>query len=117
MQDTQPQESHDDASQESSWSSAVKLSRKVRELAERSSRALKAGAQPDPQNQAGSTDVVHDLRDLDDQVARLQQKIHTRRLGVLIPWVDALRQRLRDRLNNMGKTGAQCNTKPPNSSQ
>jgi hypothetical protein len=117
MQNTQPQESHDDASQESSWSSAAKLSRKVRELAQRSSRAIKAGAPLDPQNQARSTDNIHELRDLDDQVGRLQQKIHTRRLGGLIPWVDALRQRVRDRLNTMRKTGAQCSTKPPNSSQ
>jgi hypothetical protein len=101
MKNTQPQESHDDASQESTWSGAAKLSRKVRELAHRSSRALKANPQqPDAQNQAGSTDAVHDLGDLKDQVARLQQKIHARRLGALIPWVDALKLHLHVRLNS-----------------
>jgi hypothetical protein len=104
MKNTQPQESHDDASQESTWSSAAKLSRKVRELAHRSSRALKARAQrPDFQNQAGSTDDVHDVGDLNDQVARLQQKIHARRRGALIPWVDALKKRVDMRLNSTRK--------------
>jgi hypothetical protein len=114
MKNTQPQESHEDTSQESSWSSAVKLSRKVRELAYRSSVALKAGTSPDGRNPADSTD---NLRDLDDQVARLQQKIHARRLGVLIPWVDALKQRIHDRLNNSRKACAQCNPKHPKSRQ
>jgi hypothetical protein len=118
MKNTEPQELYDDASQESTWSSAAKLSRKVRELAHRSSRALKAGAQqPDYQNQAGSTDVVHDLGDLNDQVARLQQKIHARRLGALIPWVDALKQRVHDRLNIARKAGAQCEAQPPKSAE
>jgi len=112
MKNTQPQESHDDTNDGSTWSNAAKLSRKVRELAHRSSRALKAGTQPDPQNQAGSTHILHDLRDLDDQVARLQQKIHARRLGGLIPWVDALRQQVHDRLNGARKAEAQCEAKP-----
>jgi len=115
MKNTQPQELHEDASQDSTWSNAAKLSRKVRELAHRSSRVLKAGTQPDPQNQAGSTDILHDLGDLDDQVARLQQNIHARRLGALIPWVDALKQRIHDRLNSTRKAGAPCDAKPPES--
>jgi hypothetical protein len=103
---------NDDTTDGSTWSNAAKLSRKVRELAHRSYHALKAGTQPDPQNQAGSTDIIHDLRELDDQVARLQQKIHARRLQALIPWVDALKQQVHDRLNNAKKAGARCNTKP-----
>ena len=43
-----------------------------------------------------------DLNELRSQVARLQQKIHDRRLGVLIPWVDALRRQLEDRLGSSG---------------
>ena len=50
-------------------------------------------------------DVLQDLRDLRDQVARLQQKIHDRRLDALIPWVDALRQQVDDRLSPRRKGG------------
>jgi hypothetical protein len=112
MKNTQTQESHEDTSQDSSWSSAAKLSRKVRELALRSYCALKRGTQPDPQNQAGSTHIIDDLGNLHDQVARLQQKIHARRLAALIPWVDALKQQIHDRLTNARKAGAPCDTKP-----
>jgi hypothetical protein len=97
MTNTQPQELHEDATQDSSWSNASKLGRKVRELANRSSSALKAGTQADAQTQAVSRDILLDLR---DQVARLQQKIHARRLGALIPWVDALSQRVDERLHS-----------------
>jgi hypothetical protein len=97
MTNTQPQELHEDATEDSSWSNASKLSRKVRELANQSYRALNAGTQADAQTQAVSRDILLDLR---DQVARLQHKIHARRLGALIPWVDALSQRVEDRLAN-----------------
>jgi len=93
----QPQDLHEDATQDSTWSNAPKLSRKVRELANRSYVALKAGTQADAQTQAVSRDIRLDLR---DQVARLQQKIHTRRLGALIPWVNALSQRVEERLRS-----------------
>jgi hypothetical protein len=63
-------------------------------MALRSHRALKAGAQ------LSSEDIWEELRDLRDQVARLQQKIHSSRLGILIPWVDALRQQVEDRLRH-----------------
>jgi SMC interacting uncharacterized protein involved in chromosome segregation len=99
MTNAQPQELHEDLSEGSSWSSASKLSRKVRELAHRSYRALKA----DAQSQDGFTDIQQDLRDLRDQVARLQQKIHARQLSALIPWVDALRQQVEARLDNAGR--------------
>ena len=42
----------------------------------------------------GAEDIAKDLRDLCAQVARLQRKIHDRRLDALIPWVDALRRRV-----------------------
>jgi len=44
-----------------------------------------------------------DLLDLRDQLARLQQKIHTRKLSALIPWVDALKQQVDDRIGDAGK--------------
>jgi hypothetical protein len=62
----------------------------VRELAQRSYRVLKAGRQPDGLGQAGAEDISEDLRDLRAQIARLQRKIHDRRLNGLIPWIDAL---------------------------
>jgi hypothetical protein len=43
------------------------------------------------------------LADLRNQLARLHQKIHERRLGVLIPWVDALRRQVEDRLGESEK--------------
>ena len=80
MTNTETQELHEDASQDSTWSNAAKLSRKVRELAHRSYLALKARTQPDAQARAGPEGIADDLRDLRDQVARLQQKIHERQL-------------------------------------
>ncbi len=100
MTNTQPEELHEDTSEDSTWSNASKLSRKVRELAHRSYRVLKPAKQPDAPAQASPDDIAEDLRDLRDQVARLQQKIHARRLGALVPWVDALRQQVEDRLSN-----------------
>ena len=100
MPNTQPEEWHDDTSDDSTWSNAPKLSRKVRELAHRSYRMLKSGKQSDAPSPASPGDIAEDLRDLRDQVARLQQKIHARRLEGLVPWVDALRRQVEDRLGN-----------------
>ena len=88
---------------DSSWSSAPKLSRKVRELAHRSFHAIHSGSQAVAETQARSQDVLQDLRDLRDHVAWLQHKIHARKLDSLIPWVDALRRQVDDRLGNSGK--------------
>jgi hypothetical protein len=88
---------------ESTWSSASKLSRKVRELANRSFHALKAGPQHVALTEARSNDILQDLRDLRDQIARLQRKIHERNLESLIPWGDALKQKVDDRLVHTGK--------------
>jgi hypothetical protein len=88
---------------DSTWSNAPKLSRKVRELAHRSFHALKPGSDPVARTPAGPTDILEDLRDLRDQLARLQHKIHARKLVALIPWVDALKQQVDDRLGHSGK--------------
>ena len=96
-------ESLPDAGQDSTWSSAPKLSRKVRELALRSYRAVHCEPRPDRLKNAGPEDAEQDLADLRNQLARLQQKIHERRLGVLIPWVDALRRQVEDRLGGSEK--------------
>jgi hypothetical protein len=117
MTNTQPQELHEDAAQDSTWSNAPTLSRKVRELAHRSYLALKAGTPPNSLTKAGSEDIVDDLRDLRDQVARLQQKIHARRLGALIPWVDALSQQVEDRLGDAEKAEERCDSAPVKSSE
>jgi hypothetical protein len=100
MTDVQLQDTQEGVDQDSTWSNPAKLSRKVRELAHRSYRALRAGpraeaAAPAP---ARPEDIAEDLRDLRDQVARLRRKIHERRLRALIPWVDALSHRVEDRL-------------------
>jgi hypothetical protein len=92
------------AGQDSSWSSASKPSRKVRELAHRSFHALNSIAHPVAQTEARSKELLHELRDLRDQVARLQHIIHARKLDSLIPWVDALRQQVDNRLGLAGKT-------------
>jgi hypothetical protein len=42
-----------------------------------------------------------ELRELRDQVARLQGKIHARRLRALVPWVDALLGRIEARLERV----------------
>jgi hypothetical protein len=97
----------DDAPQtvgvDSSWSSASKLSRKVRELAHRSFHAQNLIPQTLAQTQARSKEILHNMRDLRDQVAWLHHKIHARKLDSLIPWVDALRRQVDDRLGNSGK--------------
>jgi hypothetical protein len=90
---------------DSTWSNAPKLSRKVRELAQRSFHALKTGSDPVARTQAPSPDILQDLRDLRAQLARLQQKIHSRKLGALIPWIDALIQQVDDRLGHPSKEG------------
>lgn len=91
------------AGQDSSWSSASKLSRMVRELAHRSFHALNSIAQPVAQTEARSKEILQDLRDLRDQVAWLQHKIHARKLDSLIPWVDALRRQVDNRLSDVEK--------------
>ena len=98
MTSIRPEDFTEGTSQESTWSNPAKLSRKVRELAHRSYRALKASPRPDPRAPAASEDPAEDLRDLRAQVARLQQKIYQRGLKALIPWVDALGKQVEDRL-------------------
>jgi hypothetical protein len=89
--------------QESTWSNPAKISRKVRELAHQSHRALKTVARPHVLAPKEFQDRPVDLYELRNQVARLQQTIHARRLGVLVPWVDALRQRIEDLLASAEK--------------
>jgi hypothetical protein len=101
MTKTQPQERRDHANQDSTWSSASKLGKKIRELAQRSHRALKTRTV----SQDGPADVTDDLHDLRRQVARLRQKIHERRLGALMSWVDALEQQVNERLGSHGTGG------------
>jgi hypothetical protein len=98
-----PQDKPEATDQDSTWSSAPKLSRKVRELAHRSYHALKAPSPAVAQTEGVSNEVLHDLRDLRDQIARLQHKIHSRNLGALIPWVDALRRQIDVRIGHSGK--------------
>jgi hypothetical protein len=88
---------------DSTWSSASKLSRKVRELAHGSYHVLKSASEPLAHTETVSSEVLQDLRDLRDQVARLQLKIHARNLGSLIPWVDALRRQVDTRIGHSGK--------------
>jgi len=90
MTDIRIKDQPESLDQESTWSSASKISRKVRELAHRSYHAMKASRQPVRPASTGQQEIAGDLRDLRDQVARLRQKIHARQLGALIPWVDAL---------------------------
>jgi hypothetical protein len=96
MANIERERSDEFGSEESSWSSASKISRKVRELAGRAHSALKTGAVSAERAPA----IGHDRDDLRIQVARLQQKIHSRRLGALVPWVDALRQQVERRLGD-----------------
>jgi hypothetical protein len=103
MADTELRDKADTAGEGSTWSSANKLSRKVRELAHRSYHALKTGSKPHARTQADAYEVLDDLRDLRDQVARLQHKIHARQLEALIPWVDSLRRQIDGRLGDPGK--------------
>jgi hypothetical protein len=95
-----PQNMPDGSAVDSTWSSAPKLSRKVRELAHRSFHALRFRSLIGSLNRARSTE---DLEDLRQQVARLQRKIHERDLEALIPWVDALRRQVDDRLDHARK--------------
>jgi hypothetical protein len=88
---------------ESSWSSATKLSRKVRELAHRSFLAIHSGRQQVDKNYERSKDILDDLRELNEQIAWLQHKIHARKLDSLIPWVDALKRQVDDRLGDVRK--------------
>ena len=88
---------------ESSWSSTPKLSRKVRELAHRSFHAIHPGRQQGEENQERTQDILEDLSELCDQLAWLQHKIHARKLDSLIPWVDALKRQVDDRLGNVRK--------------
>jgi hypothetical protein len=103
MASTEQHETPSGISEDSTWSSASKLGRKVRELAHRSFRAIKSSPESVAQTQRRSSEVVEDLRDLRGQVARLQHKIHDRKLGPLIPWIDALRQQVEDRLGRAAK--------------
>jgi hypothetical protein len=98
MTSTERPANPDVASDDSTWSSAPKLSRKVRELAHRSFHALRSDQQAMAPASPSSSEVQEDLRDLQGQVARLQRKIHDRKLEALIPWIDALRQQVDDRL-------------------
>ena len=103
MATAEPEDTSETTGLDSTWSNAPKLSRKVRELAHRSFHALKTGSDPLARTQAGSTDILQDLRDLRDQLAKLQHKIHARKLEALIPWIDALTQQVDDRLGHAGK--------------
>jgi hypothetical protein len=88
--------------QDSTWSSASKISRKVRELAQRSYQALRperAAPASRPDHQADSAE----LRDLRQQVERLRHKIHARRLDALVPWVDALWKQVNEGLGRAGE--------------
>lgn len=91
--------------QDSTWSNPAKLSRKVHELAHQSHRALKANTKPHVLAPSGPEDSHQDLRDLRIQLARLQEKIHALRLVVLVPWVDALRRQVEDRLSSADMEG------------
>jgi hypothetical protein len=88
------------AEQDSTWSNPAKLSRKVRELAHRSHRALKTVARPHVPNSRSSEDSSHELGDLLAQLARLHQKIHAMGLRGLVPWIDALKRQVETRLNS-----------------
>jgi hypothetical protein len=99
MTGTQHHKLQENASQDSTWSSAPKLSSKIRDLAYRSHCTLQAWTLSQE-----SRDVIgDDLRDLRDQVARLQHKIHARKLDSLIPWVDALKRQVDNRIADAGK--------------
>ncbi len=88
-------------STDSSWSSATKLSRKVRELAQRSHHALQTSTPLEDRAQPRHDNPAEDLRDLRNQIAQLQSRIVARRLTALVPWVDALRRRVDARLETM----------------
>ncbi len=100
MSSAELRETPESSPTDSTWSSAPKLSRKVRELAQRSFHALRFRSLLGSLNRARS---IEDLQDLRDQVVLLQQKIQGRNLEALIPWVDALRRQVDDRLDNARK--------------
>lgn len=77
--------------QDSTWSNPAKLSRKLRELAHQSHRALKAEAGSHVLTSDRSEVSRRDLRDLRIHLARLQKTIHAMGLVSLVPWVDALK--------------------------
>ncbi len=78
---------HENASQDSTWSSAPELRKKVRELAHRGHRTLEAPRQcPECPE-----DLGEDPRDLREQVAKLHRRIHQRCLGGLVAWINALK--------------------------
>jgi hypothetical protein len=92
--------------QDSTWSNPEKLSRKIRELASRSHRALREASRPVLAAHRSHTVEQDDLRDLREQVARLQEKVHQLRLGPLIPWVDALRKRVEEQFGREREGGS-----------
>ncbi len=94
-----PRELPGSAGEESTWSNPAKLSRKVRELAHRAHRALKADPRPHVLASSNSEASHQELRDLRIQLARLQQKIRALGLGGLVPWIDALKRLVETRLN------------------
>jgi hypothetical protein len=98
-----PRDLPESAGQDSTWSNPAKLSRKVRELAHRSHRALKAAAAPHVLT-AGIPEASHqELHDVRIQLARLQQKIHALGLAGLVPWIDALERQFETRVNSTEK--------------
>jgi hypothetical protein len=101
MASSQPRDSGENESLDSTWSNATKLSSKLREIAHRSHRVLKAG----PVSPESPDDIVDALRELRDQVARLHRKIHERHLEGLYSWVDALQQQVDERFGGQGKSG------------
>jgi hypothetical protein len=106
MKNTQTQNRPAATDSDSTWSDAGKLSRKVRELADRSYRLLKTSPRTEGPVQAGPEDAAADHQDLRDQIDHLHRKIHERRLSALIPWIDALHRQVQDRLDVARKAGA-----------
>jgi hypothetical protein len=106
MRMAQLPEWQNDVMDESSWSNASKLSRKVRELAQQSYRALQVRGPLEERAGLCTNDNAEELRALRDQVLRLQGKIRARRLERLMPWIDALRCRIEARLGLLEKQEA-----------
>jgi hypothetical protein len=106
MADVRFQDLRGDAGQDSTWSKPAKLSCKVRELAHPSHRVLRGRTRPAAVARPGSDNIQGDLRDLRDQIARLQRKVFAPRIGALVPWVDALGKQVEKRLYNEVEAGA-----------
>jgi hypothetical protein len=106
MTSSAEQNLQENSGQESTWSNPAKISRKVRELAHRSHQVIKAGYRDVASAREDSQATTEDPGELLDQVARLQKKVHERKLGALIPWVDALRDRVEDYLGSKGEGGS-----------